>query len=105
MTIILKNLKNSTYNKPRAIVYNFEEFINFIIDGHHKACASTLLKEPISCILIIPAKIYKNYYKNTCLNFSGIIVDYKNIPKEYTQYIKKRKNFLLVKKKLKLKME
>ena len=87
----IEKFKNSTYNKPRAIVYNFEEFINFIIDGHHKACASTLLKEPISCILIIPAKIYKNYYKNTCLNFSGILVDYKNIPKEYTQYIKKEK--------------
>ena len=87
----IEKFKNSTYNKPRAIVYNFEEFINFIIDGHHKACASTLLKEPISCILIIPDKIYKNYYKNTCLNFSGIIVDYKNIPKEYTQYIKKEK--------------
>ena len=87
----IEKFKNSTYNKPRAIVYNFEEFINFIIDGHHKACASTLLKEPVSCILIIPDRIYKNYYKNTCLNFSGIIVDYKNIPKEYTQYIKKEK--------------
>ena len=87
----IEKFKNSTYNKPRAIVYNFEEFINFIIDGHHKACASTLLKEPVSCILIIPGKIYEDYYKNTCLNFSGIIVDYKNIPKEYTQYIKKEK--------------
>ena len=85
----VEKFKNSTYNKPRAIVYNFEEFINFIIDGHHKACASTLLKEPVSCILIIPDKIYKNYYKNTCLNFSGILIDYKNIPREYTQYIKK----------------
>ncbi|WP_336020207.1 hypothetical protein [Fusobacterium polymorphum] len=87
----IEKFKNSTYNKPRAIVYNFEDFINFIIDGHHKACASTLLKEPVSCILIIPGKIYEDYYKNTCLNFSGIIVDYKDIPKEYTQYIKKEK--------------
>ncbi len=87
----IEKFKNSTYNKPRAIVYNFEDFINFIIDGHHKACASTLLKEPVSCILIIPGKIYEDYYKNTCLNFSGIIVDYKNIPKKYTQYIKKEK--------------
>ena len=87
----IEKFKNSTYNKPRAIVYNFEEFINFIIDGHHKACASTLLKEPVSCILIIPDRIYKNYYKNICLNFSGILVDYKDIPKEYTQYIKKEK--------------
>ena len=87
----IEKFKNSTYNKPRAIVYNFEEFINFIIDGHHKACASTLLKEPISCILIIPGKIYEDYYKNTYLNFSRILIDYKNIPKEYTRYIKKEK--------------
>ena len=87
----VEKFKNSADNKPRAIVYNFEEFINFIIDGHHKACASTLLKEPVSCILIIPDKIYKNYYKNTCLNFSGILMDYKNIPKEYTRYIKKER--------------
>ena len=87
----IEKFKNSTYNKPRAIVYNFEEFINFIIDGHHKACASTILKEPVSCILIIPAKIYEDYYKNTRLNFSGILIDYKNIPKEYTRYIKKER--------------
>ena len=87
----IKKFKNSADNKPRAIVYNFEEFINFIIDGHHKACASTILKEPVSCILIISDRIYKNYYKNICLNFSGILVDYKDIPKEYTQYIKKEK--------------
>ena len=87
----VEKFKNSTYKKPRAIVYNFKDFINFIIDGHHKACASTLLKEPVSCILIIPDKIYKNYYKNICLNFSGILIDYKNIPKEYTRYIKKEK--------------
>ena len=87
----IEKFKNSADNKPRAIVYNFEEFINFIIDGHHKACASTLLKEPVSCILIIPGKIYEDYYKNTYLNFSRILIDYKNIPKEYTRYIKKEK--------------
>ena len=87
----IEKFKNSADNKPKAIVYNFEEFINFIIDGHHKACASVLLKEPVSCILIIPAKIYEDYYKNTCLNFSGILMDYKNIPKEYTRYIKKER--------------
>ncbi len=87
----IEKFKNSADNKPRAIVYNFKEFINFIIDGHHKACASTILKEPVSCILIIPDRIYKNYYKNICLNFSGILVDYKDISKEYTQYIKKEK--------------
>ena len=87
----IEKFKNSADNKPRAIVYNFEEFINFIIDGHHKTCASTILKEPVNCILIIPNRIYKNYYKNICLNFSGILVDYKDIPKKYTQYIKKEK--------------
>ena len=87
----IEKFKNSADNKPRAIVYNFKDFINFIIDGHHKACASTILIEPVSCILIIPAKIYEDYYKNTRLNFSGILMDYKNIPKEYTRYIKKER--------------
>ncbi|ATV70792.1 hypothetical protein [Fusobacterium pseudoperiodonticum] len=87
----VEKFKNSADNKPRAIVYNFKDFINFIVDGHHKACASTILKEPVSCILIIPAKIYEDYYKNTRLNFSGILMDYKNIPKEYTRYIKKER--------------
>ena len=87
----IEKFKNSADNKPRAIVYNFKDFINFIVDGHHKACASTILKEPVSCILIIPDRIYKNYYKNTRLNFSGILIDYKNIPKEYTRYIKKER--------------
>ena len=87
----VEKFKNSADNKPRAIVYNFKEFINFILDGHHKACASTILIEPVSCILIIPAKIYEDYYKNTRLNFSGILIDYKNIPKEYTRYIKKER--------------
>lgn len=87
----VEKFKNLDDNKPRAIVYNFEEFINFIIDGHHKACASIILKEPVNCILIIPDRIYKNYYKNICLNFSGILIDYKNIPREYTRYIKKEK--------------
>ena len=98
----VEKFKNSADKKPRAIVYNFGEFINFIIDGHHKACASTLLKEPVSCILIIPDKIYNNYYKNTCLNFSGILVDYKDIPKKYTQYIK-RKKFSLSQEKIEIK--
>ena len=87
----VEKFKNSADNKPRAIVYNLKDFINFILDGHHKACASALLKKPVSCILIIPAKIYEDYYKNTRLNFSRILIDYKNIPKEYTQYIKKEK--------------
>ena len=87
----VEKFKNSADNKPRAIVYNLKDFINFILDGHHKACASALLKEPVSCILIIPAKIYEDYYKNTRLNFSRILIDYKNIPKEYTRYIKKEK--------------
>ena len=87
----IEKFKNSADNKPRAIVYNFKDFINFIVDGHHKACASTILKEPVSCVLIIPAKIYEDYYKNTRLNFSGILMDYKNIPKEYTWYIKKER--------------
>jgi len=39
---------------PRAVVYNFDGFISFVLDGHHKACAAALLKRPLKCIVIIP---------------------------------------------------
>lgn len=43
---------------PRAILYNFGEFINFVLDGHHKACAAARLQEPLKSIVIIPCSGY-----------------------------------------------
>ncbi len=45
---------NNSGDNPRAVVYQFGEFINFIIDGHHKACAASILGKPLNCIVIIP---------------------------------------------------
>ena len=41
----MDKIKELGDSSPRAIVYNFSDFINFVIDGHHKACASALLGE------------------------------------------------------------
>ena len=40
--------------RPRALVYSLNEFMNFILDGHHKACAAARLRQPLDCLFIIP---------------------------------------------------
>jgi hypothetical protein len=37
-------------NVPRTIVYNYSEFINLILDGHHKACAAGKLGKRVKCL-------------------------------------------------------
>ena len=83
-------------SSPRTIVYNFTDYINFVIDGHHKACASALLGEPLRCILIIPAIVTKYYNvleeKNeTYLDFSSIKVSQAEIPEKYFPLVKEKK--------------
>ena len=55
----MDKIKELGDSSPRSIAYNFSDFINFVIDGHHKACASALLGEPLRCLLIIPG-VFKN---------------------------------------------
>ena len=57
----IDKFNNTDNNEPRAIVYNFGGFINFIIDGHHKACAAALLGKPLKCLLIIKGEYSRNY--------------------------------------------
>lgn len=81
-------LKESENSSPRAIVYNFSEFMNFVIDGHHKACASALLGEPLRCLLIIPGIIAK-YPKDIILYFSSLIgINKKELPYKYSSLVK-----------------
>ncbi len=73
---------------PRAVVYNFSEFISFVIDGHHKACAASLLGIPLCCIIIIPFAGY-GYHKVVnkmvpdILYFSSISVRVSDMPSKY----------------------
>ena len=85
---IEKLKKMNDNNEPRAIVYNFGQFINFIIDGHHKACAAALLGKPLKCILIKKAGYFSSYEKGKWISklyffsiFEKAIL--KNIPKKY----------------------
>ena len=75
-------------SSPRTIVYNFTDYINFIIDGHHKACASALLGEPLRCLLIIPGVVAR--YPNEIKIFfsSSIIINKKDIPYNYSSFVK-----------------
>ena len=84
----MDKIKELGDSSPRAIVYNFRDFINFVIDGHHKACASALLGEPLRCLLIIPGVVAR--YPNEIKIFfsSSIIINKKDIPYNYSSFVK-----------------
>ena len=81
----IRELGDST---PRAIVYNFSNFMNFVIDGHHKASASALLGEPLRCLLIIPGVVAK-YPNEIRVYFSASIsINKEDIPYNYSSFVK-----------------
>lgn len=76
----------STKNPPRAIAYHCLESLNYLLDGHHKACASTLLNKSVSTIVIIPLSyisISNNKDRDTKYIFSTYTFNEKQIPKRY----------------------
>ncbi|VTX49947.1 Uncharacterised protein [Fusobacterium nucleatum] len=89
----MDKIKELGDSSPRAIAYNFSDFINFVIDGHHKACASALLGEPLRCLLIIPG-VFTKYYnvkedKNKIyLAFSSTDISNVDIPEKYSSFVK-----------------
>jgi len=92
----IDKFKELADSSPRAIVYYLDNFMNFVIDGHHKACASALLGEPLRCILIIPAIVTKYYNiekerNEVYLDFSSIKVSQAEIPEKYFPFIKEKK--------------
>ena len=80
--------KELSDSSPRAIVYYLDNFMNFVIDGHHKACASALLGEPLRCLLIIPGVVAR--YPNEIKIFfsSSIVINKKDIPYNYSSFVK-----------------
>lgn len=74
--------------RPRAVAYNFSPYLNFMIDGHHKACAAALLGQPLECILIIPCNGYSTKGNNIHrefekLCFSEASIQAGQIPAEF----------------------
>ena len=84
----IDKFKELSDSSPRAIVYYLDNFMNFVIDGHHKACASALLGEPLRCLLIIPGVVAR--YPNEIKIFfsSSIIINKKDIPYNYSSFVK-----------------
>ena len=92
----INKFNNADNNEPRAIVYNFGGFINFIIDGHHKACAAALLGKPLKCLLIIKGEYSQNYGEDNqiFLNFLSSNIRKEDIPIKYQPFLKeKEKNW------------
>ena len=92
----INKFNNADNNEPRAIVYNFGGFINFVIDGHHKACAAALLGKPLKCLLIIKGEYSKNYDKDNqiFLKFLSSNIRKEDIPIKYQPFLKeKEKNW------------
>ena len=103
----IEKLKKMNDNEPRAIVYNCGEFINFIIDGHHKACAAALLGKPLKCILIKKAGYFMESEKGKWvekLYFFSLYekVTSKNVPKKYLPL---KKNEMKIEKLNEIKLE
>ena len=84
----IDKFKELSDSSPRAIVYYLDNFMNFVIDGHHKACASALLGGPLRCLLIIPGVVAR--YPNEIKIFfsSSIIINKKDIPYNYSCFVK-----------------
>ena len=84
----IDKFKELSDSSPRAIVYYLDNLMNFVIDGHHKACASALLGEPLRCLLIIPGVVVR--YPNEIKIFfsSSIIINKKDIPYNYSSFVK-----------------
>ncbi len=85
-----KNRLKNTNNKPRAIVYNFEEYLSLIIDGHHKACAATLLNKSVDTITIMPSTGRSTHHPNSSkqlhyYTFGCFKVLEKEIPRRYQE--------------------
>ena len=89
----IDKFKELSDSSPRAIVYYLDNLMNFVIDGHHKACASALLGELLRCLLIIPG-VFTKYYnvkedKNKIyLAFSAIDINKVDIPEKYSSFVK-----------------
>ena len=92
----IDKFNNEDNNEPRAIVYNFGGFINFVIDGHHKACAAALLGKPLKCLLIIKGEYSENYGEDNqiFLNFLSSNIRKEDILIKYQPFLKeKEKNW------------
>ena len=89
----IDKFNNTDNNEPRAIIYNFGGFINFIIDGHHKACAAALLGKPLKCLLIIKGEYSRNYGEDNqiYLKFLNSEIKKEDIPIKYQPFLKKKK--------------
>lgn len=81
--------------RPRAIAYHCGEFLSFLLDGHHKACAAAALQEPLPCLVILPFEYYSYTTANqktvpSSLVFGPFALNITEIPKKYCSLYSKK---------------
>lgn len=80
---------------PRAIAYHCTEWMSFLVDGHHKACAATLLGKPVRCLVLMPFQYVswgrdegKLYMQGFC--FEGMDIKVDEMPEQYVSEFKEK---------------
>ena len=56
--------KDNNKDNPRVIALHYNHFLSLVLDGHHKACAASLLHKPVNTICIIPLTSFYTTYEN-----------------------------------------
>lgn len=84
---------------PRAIAYHCREWMSFLLDGHHKACAAALLGKPVRCLVIMPLQYGfwrcdegNSYLQGFC--FEGMDVKVGEVPDQYVREFKEKKSVI-----------
>ncbi|MDO5553724.1 MAG: hypothetical protein Q4G68_08175 [Planctomycetia bacterium] len=90
-----KDVLKSNVARPRAVVLGFNQAIGFLLDGHHKATASFLLKKPLECIAIIPPSGYRLKTKlrtarPSSVYFSQVKIPVTDIPRKFRNSVFKQ---------------
>ena len=75
-------LKNNN-DAPRGLAFYEQGFMCALLDGHHKACAASVLGDYFRCLIIIPPTSYQFGYGGykgedsqvSAVNFAGITLD------------------------------
>ncbi len=78
----------SNAQRSQSISYHFNQSINFLLDDHHKSCASALMHEPVNTLVKTPLTYhYTNYnngnLENTQYQFADFTIPKLDIPQKY----------------------
>lgn len=78
-----KKILRDESEAPRAIAYYFSGFLSFLIDGHHKACAASLMKREVNTLIIFPCVGRYREGEEEFYSFASMNVSLSDVPQKY----------------------